>query len=148
MAAASPAPAGGAVEEAAEDAFLEEWAGAAPEDELAAAHAATEEDQFRAAMGMLDQLLDASATYHERMSAINEDVIAQQEPTGLVGTLRGYQSEGFRWLVARFLFGEGAILVRGAGAISAPWRPSLREPRLAPRALCRLTRWAWGRPFR
>ena len=45
-------------------------------------------------------------------SHLNNDVIEAQEPAGFRnGTLRDYQLLGFRWLVARFLFGEGAILV-------------------------------------
>ncbi len=97
--------------EKAEDAFLNEWSSKSLDDDVASALAETEETQFRGAMDMLDKLLAASSVYHERMSAINDGVIQAQQPTAFVGTLRNYQLDGFRWLVARFLFGEGAILV-------------------------------------
>ena len=98
-------------EEKAEDDFLQNWSAKSPADDLKAAMEETEESQFRGAMDMLDKLLAASSVYHERMSAINDSVIQAQKPTSFVGNLRKYQHDGFRWLVARFLFGEGAILV-------------------------------------
>jgi hypothetical protein len=97
--------------ELAEEQFLEEWSTKLDDSQLAAAMQETQEVQFRSAMGMLDKLLTASSVYHERMSQINDSVIREQKPASFVGTLRHYQEEGFRWLVARFLFGEGAILV-------------------------------------
>jgi len=98
-------------EELSENTFLQDWSVKSPLSDLQDALAETEETQFRGAMSMLDKLLSASSVYHERMSAINDSVIRAQKPTAFVGTLRNYQNDGFRWLVARFLFGEGAILV-------------------------------------
>ena len=98
-----------------EEIFLKQWEEQNHVEVGARSVPATQEEEgekFAKAMSMLDNLLAASSEYHRRMAAIQQDVIKAQEPVHFDGTLRDYQLEGFQWLIARFLFGEGAILVR------------------------------------
>ena len=89
--------------------------------------AKTAEAAYASALSVIDKTIDRAQTYGERMLGMHgsnlsdESMGVKEQPRNLVGTLRDYQLEGFRWIVRRAFAGESIILAdeMGLGALLA-----------------------------